>query len=225
VAKWVAAAGLFLGIGPQICALVLAVWFALEIGYDWKYHTVFLMLTCAILSVDGGSASILRPDLIPCLTDTDCRSELVNTATTWVWPKWITLLVVTQMYWAAAYTKVRLVQFRSGTTLVKMSRSLYLNRPLLRHWEYYLPKMMVNYLIVAPNDVCRRRWAVAAWATIVGEAVVPIGLATPVLPVYFAAFTFGAIMHTGFTVLHQRKLPPFGIACLSAYVMIFPVWV
>jgi hypothetical protein len=223
VAKWIAAVGLLLGIAPQICALVLAVWFALEIGYDWKYHTIFLMLCCALLIVDGGSASILRPDRLECLLDTDCRTDLVNTATTWVWPKWMTLVVVTQMYWAAAYTKLHLAQFRSGTTLVKLSRSLYLNRPLLRHWEYHLPKMMVNHLILARDDVCRRRWAVVAWATIVSEAVLPIGLATPVLPIYWAAFVFGAIMHAGFTVLHQRKLPPYGIACLAAYLMIIPV--
>jgi uncharacterized membrane protein YphA (DoxX/SURF4 family) len=95
----------------------------------------------------------------------------------------------------------------------------------LRHWEYHLPKLLVNHLILAPPEVCRRRWAVVAWATIVGEALLPIGLATPILPIYYAAFIFGAIMHTGFTALHQRKLPPFSIACLAAYVMIYPVGV
>ncbi|SOJ57378.1 hypothetical protein MSIMFB_04857 [Mycobacterium simulans] len=223
LAKWLAATGLFLGIAPQMCALVLVFWFSLEISFDWKYHTIFLLLACAVLSVDWGSASILRLDRMPCLLDTGCRTELVNGATTWVWPKWITLLIVAQMYWASAYTKLRSAQFRSGSVLVKLSRYLYINRPLLRHWEFHYPNMMVNYLIEAPVDVCRRRWALATWATIAGEALLPIGLATPVPPIYYAAFGFGAMMHTGFTVLLPRRLIPFSIACLAAYLMIIPI--
>jgi len=223
LAKWVAVSGLLLGIEPQVCALVLAGWFALEIGYDWKYHTVFLMLACAILSVDPGCGSILRLDQLSCLADAECRRVLVDTSTTWVWPKWITLLVVTQMYWASAYTKVRSEQFRSGSALLKTTRALHMNRQLLRRWEYHVPKTVVKHLIEAPPDVGQRRWAVAAWGTIAGEALLPIGLASPVLPVYYGAVVFGAVMHAGFTVLLPRKLPPFGIACLSAYLMVMPI--
>lgn len=225
LAKWVAAAGLILDVGPQICALVLAGWFALEAGYDRRFHIIFLMLTCIILGVDWGCGNILRPDQISCLVNTDCRHNLVNTATTWVWPKWITLLLVTQVYWASAYAKVRSLQFRSSDVLVATSRFLYMNRPHLRHWEFYYPKIMVKYLIEAPADVCRRRWAPATWGTIVGEALLPFGLATPVPSIFWAAFTVGVIMHVGFTTLLPRRLVPFTIACVAAYLMIIPIWV
>lgn len=222
VTKWVAAISLLLGTGSQLGALLLAVWFALEIGYDWKYHTIFLLLACAVLAVDSGAAAIVRVDSASCLLDADCRAVLIHGATSWVWPKWIILLIVVQMYWASAYTKIRSAPFRSGAALAKMSRFAYANRTLLRHWEFYYPKVVVRQLIEPPPEVCRRRWAVAAWGTIAGEALIPFGLASAWLPVYFSAVASGTIMHAGFAALLPRKITPFSIAFLAAYVMVIP---
>lgn len=121
--------------------------------------------------------SIVRLDTVQCLTDSACRTNLAANATSWIWPKWMMLLILVQC-----------------TRQAPSGKRDHASSPAVRcYWTSPGSYIQPNPLVDAPAERARRRWSAGARAAIALELVIPLGLLAP-MP-WFTAAIAGAGMH------------------------------
>lgn len=220
LAKLAGAAALLVGVLPRPAALVLAAWFLFELRYDRKFHTAYLGLCALFLaaspaldqaltyrtvldSLAGGPAAVLRAEADRVVDDVFAQLLLV--------------LLTVQMYLSTAYRKLRSRQFMSGAALHAFTASLHAERYAQRFRDTWYPPVAVRHLVDVPDPVARRRWRPAAVATVVLEAVLPVGLLVPAT--FPVAVVLGAVMHAAFTAVLPIRLIPFSLATVGSYLL------
>lgn len=219
VVRLAAATTLLLGVWPRSMALVCAVCLFLELGYDYKFHTIYLAFCCCFLALGPGLGdyfgvvSLVRDGLPAALKAT--RAQRTDGL-----PFVAVVLLTVEMYWSSAYYKLRSRQFTTGTLLHQFATHLQLSNRGFPHTEARYPRVAVATLILADPQTARRRWRSLATLTILLEALLPLGLLWR--PLWAVAASVGALMHGGFTVLLPRRLMPFTLATIGSYALFNP---
>lgn len=194
-------AGLFLVIPvfPRVLICVIVVCNLHELVHDRRHHTIFITLVLGALAFAGnyGHAFVF-----------DHTRSTANT-----FAQFLVALTLIDVYLNSAWHKIRSRHFRSGLFL---SQIFYVGASVAGQ------QTVTTY--VHPSRIATRsdaagavswHWRLAAAATIVIEAAMPVGLLIPQTRV-IAAFS-GATMHAAFVPMLPVKLLPFSVACVACY--------
>jgi hypothetical protein len=213
-------AALLLGFVPQLAALVLAVWFLFELRYDRKFHTAYLGLCALFLAASPALDQALTYRTVLDALAGDPAAVLAaeaDRAVDDVFARLLLVLLTVQMYLSSAYRKLRSPQFMSGAALHAFTASLHAERQAQRFRDTWYPRLVARHLIDVPDPVARRRWRPAAVATVVLEAILPVGLLVPAT--FAVAAIAGAVMHLAFTAVLPIRLIPFSLATVGSYLL------
>lgn len=200
-----AAVLLTVGVAARVALVVIVIALGLELLYEFRSHTTFLLACCVCLLVAGSLGSGL--------TFSPARTS-VN-----AWSQCLIVLLVTDLYWVSAIAKLRSEQFRSGAALTQYVYFMNAVRDRLTYPDLRYPATAVRLLGRNDQDSVRR-WRMLSGLTIVVEILLPFGLLTPATYPYAAVVGIG--MHAVFTFLLPRRLAPFSIATAGSYVLFQP---
>jgi hypothetical protein len=221
VIRWIAVATLTVGILPQMSAAVIVGWCLFEFSFDRKFNTLFLGLVSIPFVFYGAAASqysltalLNAPDLNHFLAP---QGNVVNVGVPW--QQLVIVVMIFQVYWSSAWHKLRSRQFVSGDTLQKVFEQMALIQSELPrgHREYYFPKFFTSRFALGDAAQVARRWRVPSVATIALEAAIPVLLVFPTTWVVGAVA--GAVMHAAFTTILPKRLIPFTLSTLGAYLL------
>jgi hypothetical protein len=204
--RTVAALVLVLGPTPRLAALVIAgaLWF--ELGYEFRYHTIYLAIGCAIVATMGD----LPTSPLLGLVNLDRTRAAGNT-----WAIVLVTLTSVQIYLASAYRKIRSPQFRSGRRLYAFFWGATAALDKRPEPQLFVPEFIRRGHREPYNPVWLRRWRVGSVVVIGLELGLPIALLMPGL--WAVAALVGLLMHAGFLLLKPFRLVPFAIASVAAY--------
>lgn len=197
--KFVGPAVAFLGPAQRVALALLAAWFAFELSYDFKFHTVYIGACYAILSVSDGVSSFPWGETDP-----------QRAATSWV--PFLIVMLTTQMYWSSAFRKLKSRGFMEGRVLQHWAE--YSTRsPLYWHYrETWLPKAVHTRILSGQTTQIAKLLSSAAVAA---EIMIPVLLLVP--GAWVVGVVIGVILHLSFLVLLPVKLLPFSLATTASY--------
>lgn len=219
VAKFVAAGCLLGGVFPNAAALVLALWLFYELTFDHENHTTLLACFALVLATSSNIGDCLtwRTALAAIIEGPEpvLTRELGETGDPF--PQLLIVVLVTQMYLATAWRKIRSADFRSGRLLHRVAEHLTLITPELPWRQSWFPRWFVRRYAIGDHDVLSARWRPAAVATISLEVVVPVLLWFPITWPFAAVAGVG--MHICFGFLLPARLASFGLATVGSYLL------
>jgi len=206
VVRTIATLVLLLGPVPRLAALVIAAALWFELGYEFRYHTIYMAVGCVIVATMGD----LPASPLPALVDPDPTPTSGNT-----WGIFLVTLTSIQLYVASAYRKIRSPQFYSGRRLYAFywgATAAVDKRP---EPQLLVPRFLRDGHREPYHPVWLRRWRVASVLVIALEFGLPVALLVPAL--WLPAAAVGVAMHVGFLLLKPFRLVPFAIASVAAY--------
>lgn len=211
--RYVAAWFILLGIYSDYAAALVVLWCAFEFVYDRKFHTQFLAIASLYLFLTPGDLCLsVMNGLIH-----RCVGGVTSSAPTVVF-----VLAIVCMYLGSVAIKVRSPQFLSGDVLYRTYSHYARIQKEMPFRETWYPKFMLRSFVWCPPETARRRWKPLAWATLGLEVAVPILLLIP--QSWIAGAILGALMHAGFWLLFPRRLLPFSLSAVGAYLLFLDPW-
>ena len=187
---------LLMGVMPSACCLGLALLLYLELIWEYRFNTVYLML-CLVATASGQHLSGWAP---------------VGSTNSNTFSQFILVLLSIDLYWNSAWCKLRSEQFTSGLLLRQVFVGAQTLRGRMPRWEYWHPRVIAR---LASKDSLSGGWKSISYGAIALEVSIPVGLAFK--PTWLAALIVGVLMHACFLMLLPLRLFPFQIAALGSY--------
>lgn len=212
------------GVLTPLASAVVSAWCVFEFTWDRKFNTLFLGAMCLPFVFARGADAYLS---LQSLLDAPSPGAFFDPARLpgaerASWPQAAAVVLVFHLYWSSAWHKATSRQFTSGYTLQRVFAQLVSVREDLPDGprEYFFPDWFTRRFATADPPVVARRWRLPALATIAVEAVLPLLLIFPAT--WPTGAVLGLLTHLSFTSLLPKRLVPFGLACLGAYVLFLP---
>jgi hypothetical protein len=203
VSRLLASVALLLGYGSQIAILVIAIALIVELGYEYRFNTIYMLLCLLCLLPSGSLGSGVH------------LSDQLSSKNTW--SQVLIVLLTIDLYINSAWLKIKSPQFITGRYLSQLATVSGAVRHRLPLWEYHHPALLVR---AAQDNRSRLLWRLAATATVLLEATIPIGLLIPSTRPW--AFAAGIGLHLAFLGILPIRLLPFTMTTLASYALFAP---
>lgn len=200
--KWIGLLLLPLGGWPTVIgAIITALWFfAVEIHFDYKHHTIFLGLCCSITAL-AGPGGIWAPAVT--------SAGEIETV------RLLALVLLTQMYLSSGLIKMLSPSFMSGQVLENLFDYLSVEQQRFRWREVRIPRLATRLLAGPEGNALTRTMSRTTVACEI--ALAPLLWIPGAWPV---AFTLGAAMHCAFQIIPPLRLLPFLTSILTLYLVV-----
>ncbi|MEU9382410.1 hypothetical protein AB0D38_16110 [Streptomyces sp. NPDC048279] len=202
--RLLASVAVICGVEPKISALLVLCGLFYELIYEYRYNTIYMALMVACLLPAGNLGTGFS------------FSDRISSTNTWA--QFLAVLITLDLYWNGVWLKVRSPHFMSGLLLAQYVHGAEEVKDRLPYREFFYPRPALKALDDSPAGI--KKWRLAAQATIVLEAVIPIALFLPQARPW--AISIGLLLHTGFALLKPRGIIGFSIATLASYILFVP---
>lgn len=186
-----------------VCVTVLGL--VVELAYEWRRNTVFLILIGIILALlGGGSFSGLLPE-----------GSIYGFVVT---PDFVIVILVFHVYLNSAWLKYRSSQYWSGRLLAQHVYFRSWVQKKTRHRVFFVPSS--DNILVGLDDSVMSRWKLLSRLAVWVELFLPFLLVFS--NTFVVGFVVGVALHAVFVMLSPFRIIAFTLVTVSTY-LFFPL--